>query len=76
MNKYPRIGRLDKANPHTKPGDGKPCVICQTPTTGKAHIQVSPFRGEDEVEPCCDKCQIGNRSVLLGDIVKAWELEI
>ena len=46
--KYPFIGDEFK-------GD-KPCVLCGCSKTGKIHIQVNWFRGDDEVYDVCKQC--------------------
>lgn len=75
---YPRIGRKIKEikNPqHQRGGKGasKPCILCGAPTTARIEIQTSIFRGDDEVEPCCNTCMVGNQDVLLESIMDAWE---
>lgn len=50
MKKYPAIGSKKPA----KNLGGLPCIICGAPTTGKVEIEVSYFRGDDEVVRVCD----------------------
>lgn len=51
MSKYPRIVRVDP-----KPrSQGVQCSVCGEPAQFKSHIEVSWFRGEDEVRWSCDK---------------------
>jgi len=53
---YPNIDHHRKENHKAQAGQGKPCIRCHTPTTGKVEIQVSYMRGDDEHEPICNLC--------------------
>lgn len=51
MKDYPRIGKIEKRPKNTC----AKCSICENIGTKKVHIQISFFRGEDEVTWACDQ---------------------
>lgn len=64
---YPRFGGiLKRPNPKAGPKDGKPCVVCGKMTTGKCEIQVSWFRGDDEIAYACSDHISDANAVLAG----------
>ena len=54
--KYPNISRSLKNPNKERDGEknyGKPCVMCRKSTIGQKWVQVSWFRGEDEIIRVC-----------------------
>lgn len=52
--KYPKIGRISKVG-KTQRRNGKLCDCCDKPAVTWMDVQVSWFRGEDEVLKLCEE---------------------
>ena len=56
MSKGPRYPKWGTYEGNRNPKSGRTCRSCGAVRAGRAHIQVSIFRGDDEVVPCCKRC--------------------
>lgn len=65
-HKYPRIGSKQKER-------GRKCLVCTKRTTGKVTVQFSHMRGDDEVAPVCELCQVLPN--LLDRMLESWRKE-
>jgi len=59
--KYPRLAEWKRP----KPNSGRVCRLCGAKPAGLIFIQVSWFRGEDEIIATCDLCKKTRKNELL-----------